>query len=367
MRKKIAISIMTGFLCLVIATVSAGSDEDNSRLFLAVEKGDLEGAKALLTRNPDLINAHFDDGRTVLMKACERGTRRMVEFLLSRGVNIDAIDNHGDTALMIAAKNENTAIAASLISRGADVQAQDSEGRTALMMAAAQGCKSNAELLIAGGCEVNGRDRRGKTALMYAVTSDLKDTALFLISRGADVNAMDREGRTALIEAIDFIPRNMKESTNYYEMVRLLVNNGANVNAADNSGRSPMRVATEGRHKKRQPHESNGAYLNRVENCEKIEKLLLEKGAKRVSTIPPGIRVLLWILVPLLIAGSFYLYTHRTKFLVHKPPEPEEEDEDSLEDLVDERFRRDKRDEDLLDDSVFERFKRDKRDEEDEL
>jgi ankyrin repeat protein len=95
--------------------------------------GDAERLGDFITRNPDAINWRDEDGRTALIKSIAHGTGHIdvMEMLLERGANINAIDDSGMTPLMFAALHNKPDCLALLISKGADANVKDYRGLTA--------------------------------------------------------------------------------------------------------------------------------------------------------------------------------------------------------------------------------------------
>lgn len=146
----------------------------------------------------------------------------MIQFLVSRGANVNAQDDKGQTALMMA--GENTDAVKALIEAGADVNVRDREGNTALMMgswavqqllkqagaseeglnnvalveAAGQGNLSKVEDLLQAGANVNYADGSALVAAAGKGNLALVDR---LIEAGADVNLGWKTGFTAIAEA----------------------------------------------------------------------------------------------------------------------------------------------------------------------
>jgi ankyrin repeat protein len=60
----------------------------------------------------------------------------VVDLLLSRGAELDAMDDRGRTALMMAAELGHAELVAMLIGRGADASLRDKRGNTAFDLAA---------------------------------------------------------------------------------------------------------------------------------------------------------------------------------------------------------------------------------------
>ena len=129
------------------------------------------------------------------------GDLEFVEILISKGTNVNAVDNRGGSALLLASENGHTEIAKLLIAKRADVNAVDNFGNTALMFASSRGHTKIAELLIEKGADLNARNDNRKTALWIAIEKRHTEIAKLLIAKGIDVNAVDSTGDTALMEA----------------------------------------------------------------------------------------------------------------------------------------------------------------------
>jgi uncharacterized protein len=96
--------------------------------------GDAGRLGDFITRNPEAINWRDEDGRTALIKSIAHGTGHIgvMEMLLERGANINAVDDAGMTPLMFAALHNKPDCLALLISKGADADVKDYRGLTAL-------------------------------------------------------------------------------------------------------------------------------------------------------------------------------------------------------------------------------------------
>ncbi len=94
----------------------------NNKLFIAMENGNFEDTKSLIESGAD-INARSNEqyNETVLMIAAYWNEIEIVELLLSKGADINAMDESGWTALMYAIVESNTAIIITLLADGADV------------------------------------------------------------------------------------------------------------------------------------------------------------------------------------------------------------------------------------------------------
>lgn len=121
-----------------------------------------------------------------LRAAARYGKRDSLEYLIKRGVNVNAKDNfNGFTALMWAAAEGHEDATESLIKARADLNAANDQGETALMLAAAHSKSNTLKELIAAGASLNLRDREGRTALAWAIANGHDDTRKELEKAGA--------------------------------------------------------------------------------------------------------------------------------------------------------------------------------------
>lgn len=97
----------------------------------AAEFGRLEKVKAVLDKHPDLLESSNRFGETALYGAAVTGMTQVVEFLLSKGANVNASDRFGKTVLMMSADYGHAETARVLIAKGAAVSAMDKAGHTA--------------------------------------------------------------------------------------------------------------------------------------------------------------------------------------------------------------------------------------------
>lgn len=209
--------IILAFVLPVLAIfLSAGEIHE------AAKKGDLEKIKALLEKDPGLLNVlspvgltplHSAAGygqvdaaaylikkgaaldikdnalRTPLFHAVYRGHRDMVKLLLEKGASHDLKDNLGYSPLRWAAINGQIDIIDALVAKGA---------KLTLYEAAASGYKKMVEQLIAAGASLDSRAKNGGTALHWAVANRQKEIVELLLAKGAGINLKTKDNETAL-------------------------------------------------------------------------------------------------------------------------------------------------------------------------
>jgi len=125
-----------------------------------------------------------DGGETPLMVAAENGNRRLVEFFLSNGAQVNARDDDGSTAVIRAARNGHLSVVRVLLAAGANVNVSQG-GRSLLMRVVDSGDMLTAEMLLAAGADVNYRSEDGMTALDVARENRNRDLEMLLIQAGA--------------------------------------------------------------------------------------------------------------------------------------------------------------------------------------
>ncbi len=146
------------------------------------------------------------------------GHIKSIEFILDKGVGVDAPDDDVFTPLYIAASNNKIEMVKFLLSRGADpdikcVEFDGDIGFTALDVAIE---KKNVEIcgiLIEAGATFEYLDMNGQTPLTQAVLKNNLHIVNLLLDNGANLNQINRFGKTALqiaknhefLEMLDFI------------------------------------------------------------------------------------------------------------------------------------------------------------------
>jgi ankyrin repeat protein len=146
--------------------------ERNERLLQAVESGDLEQVKRVLTGGA-VVNARTKSGLTALSIAVIRGYDEIALLLIEKGASLDARDKSGDrenrtpgnSPVHYAAIYGRTRVLKAMLDRGVSPNLRDRNGRTLLMMAAENGHRETVKLLLERGADPKTRSALGDTAL----------------------------------------------------------------------------------------------------------------------------------------------------------------------------------------------------------
>src|SRR5215471_14253441 len=280
------------------ANVSLANNYGATPMGLAAEAGNTEIIKLLLEAGADADSPNAD-GQTGLMEVARTGNVEAAELLVKHGAKVDAKEQFGgQTALMWASARRHPEMMQFLISKGADVNARsidrdyqrhvtaegrpknlDSGGLTPLLYAARENCFACVKVLLDNKADINLQDPDGVSPLLLAILNTNWDLAKQLILAGADVNEWDMFGEAPLFTAVGL--RNQvggKSSidplneTNGGTIVRMLLDRGANPDMQLFFRPANVRGSTNTR--------GSTALIRAAANADmEVIKLLLQKGA----------------------------------------------------------------------------------------
>ena len=229
-----------------------------SSLHRAASDGDVDLIESLISRGKD-VDSLDEARRTPLHSAALQGRRKVVEVLIVNGAAVNVKDrwgyapvdvvgsqNHQDivklllkhgatiSSLHVAASVGDMNKVKTFIQEGIDINARDLGGYTPLHLAVQSGQTDIVEFLITKGADVKAKDRRNKTPLHTAASNGHREAAELLIANGAEVEAKRRGDWTPLFDAVD---------GGHKEVAKLLLNRGVDVNSKDNSPYTPLSYA----------------------------------------------------------------------------------------------------------------------------
>ncbi|KAN0141757.1 hypothetical protein V8E53_000219 [Lactarius tabidus] len=209
----------------------------NTLLHFAASEGDLQLARVLLERIPEVVNSQNDDGSTAFLLALKRQNHDIAWLLLDHNPDVHACDEYGYTPLHVAVCNGKLDICRILLERNADVNSQNHHRSTPLLLASEYGTPDLVQLMLDHNADVHVCDADGDTPLHYATLGGKVEVAQLLLKLDIEVNSRNNKGSTPLHLA----------SAGYRvgnpEIVRLLLDHGADAQARNLSGKTASEVA----------------------------------------------------------------------------------------------------------------------------
>lgn len=178
-----------------------------------------------LIENGADINAHDDQGNSLLMQMIKDGNYCAVETLIRCGADVNWVNQtiERENPVFWAIKYDQPDILKLLIDHNADIQSErEGDYDTPLTYALYHKKFDIARLLIHRGAFLYGNDDNGDAPLISAILHKQTDIVELLIEKGVDINEPDHLGNTPLMYAAD---------APSLEIVQLLVNHNANLNA----------------------------------------------------------------------------------------------------------------------------------------
>ncbi len=247
------------------SNVNARNRDGESALFVAVQRNNRKAGELLLSRNADIFAANTQNvsplreslesqngseqwlinsstiaardgsGNSVLHYAAEWSLPNdVMNFLIQKGADVNAVNGNGETPLFSAAKADNADAITSLVKSGSSLNARDNLGSGPLHAAVRWDALAASEKLINLGLNIDSQNVGGKTPLAEAAVEGNITMAKLLLGHGANPNTYDQNGRTCLSDAI---------RAGQYEMTRLLLSAKANPQIQDLAGRTPYHEA----------------------------------------------------------------------------------------------------------------------------
>ena len=200
--KRMAVCLLLG---VVVAAPARGAAAEDPVVVDAARRGDTAAVRALLSRQPGLVNVPDADGNTALHWAADRNDLGLVQALLrgGAGASASARNRYGVTPLYAAAVNGNAAMVGALLDAGANANDALPAGETALMTAARSGSLDAMKILLARGADVHARENwKQQTALMWAAHEGHTGAVRLLLEAGARVEERSAFGWTPFLFAV---------------------------------------------------------------------------------------------------------------------------------------------------------------------
>ncbi len=197
----------------------------HDELFSAIEKGQTDTVRSLVSADPSLVDARNASGLSALLYATYTGRNEIAKMLIDRGARMDIFEAaatgtqdrleqllHNDpaklnsysvdgwTPLHLAVFFGRVNTTHVLLAQGADLNAVSHTEERVTPLHSALANPHNAALaqvLIDAGADISATQLQGYTPLHYAAANGLETIARRLLERGADRSVRDKTGKTA--------------------------------------------------------------------------------------------------------------------------------------------------------------------------
>jgi ankyrin repeat protein len=244
----------------------------HTQLIQAIENGDLDEVKHLISEGVKVNYANDTYSRTAIEKASEIGKLEIVRFLIESRANVN---NYYERHPLVVATSKNFVdISNLLIEAGADVNTNPNEDLTPLSNAVSSNSIGLVRKLVEAGADVNAWGDESNPALSLAgcdgyreiyeylfplVDPELREEFIlegfcmagtsfaggtssslngieFLVEMGGNINGKDSQGITPLM----FLTKN-----NHIEPIKKMIELGADPHIAGKDGKTPFSIAIE--------------------------------------------------------------------------------------------------------------------------
>lgn len=227
--------------------------------------------KFLLDQPGNPINKSTHDNRIYLHWAAYRGNTELVQYLISKGSDVNFEDSHGTTPLAFAASNgqSDPKLYDAFFKAGVDPKKKYADGANLLLM----GIASDKELTLADylttkGLSLKDVDNNGSTAFDYAARTgniallkkllDKKvkptDNALLIAAQGSRRETNTLETYKYLVEEVKIKPTATNKSgdnvlhilankPNQGEIIAYFLAKGVDANKVNKEGNTPLMIA----------------------------------------------------------------------------------------------------------------------------
>lgn len=178
------------------ANINYTDENGFNPLNIAIESGDMEVTKFLITNGAN-VNSLMQDGVSLIGYAIAQNNMDLLQILIENGANVNYTggDSWAKTPLMTASRLGLDNVVRILLTRNVDINAVDINGNTALHTAALNSQLSVVKLLLEKNPNLDIQNKVGNTALHLAVISGNIDIVGELVLKGANTRIRNNDGK----------------------------------------------------------------------------------------------------------------------------------------------------------------------------
>jgi F-type H+/Na+-transporting ATPase subunit beta len=208
-----------------------GAFASEVQYLLALRTGDLKSFRAMVERQPDLLEMRFQTritrerhywplGGTALHWAAVTGDEPLLAFLLSCKVNVEPSERYGMTPLHTAVWMGQETIIKRLLEVGASPNTTTNNGHTPLHFAAMRNYREAVAALLEAGARIDLVDKNGRTPMDWAVLKNAKNIIELLVGQGADQPAIARTPERSPVSTTSVMETGIKAIDLFAPLVR---------------------------------------------------------------------------------------------------------------------------------------------------
>ena len=198
--KLLTLAVVMNRLDLVKLLIEHGADVDRAGFLGPLDDANRPVADLLIANGKKIPD-------WMLPRACRPDVSsnevHRVTVLLDYGANLNDRGRYGMTALHYAVRGGKLPLIQLLLNRGAQVDALDESALTPLLHLSKTRSKADPipvmALLVSSGANVNARDESASTLLMYFARQGHAEAVQWLLAHGADRDARNKSGKTAAV------------------------------------------------------------------------------------------------------------------------------------------------------------------------
>lgn len=178
------------------ANINYTDENGFNPLNIAIESGDMELTKFLITNGAN-VNSLMQDGVSLIGYAIAQNNMDLLQILIENGANVNYTngDSWADTPLKTASRLGLDNVVRILLTRNVDINAVDINGNTALHTASLNSQLSVIKLLLEKNPNLDIQNKVGNTALHLAVISGNIDIVGELVLKGANTRIRNNDGK----------------------------------------------------------------------------------------------------------------------------------------------------------------------------
>ncbi|KAK9110814.1 hypothetical protein Sjap_018874 [Stephania japonica] len=212
-------------------------------VFSASVYGDLGKLRRFVEGDGASVSKPDGNGYYALQWAALNNFSEIVQYLIERGGDVNAVDHARQTALHWAAVRGSIAVADLLVQSGGRVEAADVNGYRAVHVAAQYGQTAFLNHIVSKyGADFDAPDNDGRSPLHWAAYKGFADVVRLLLFRDADQGRHDKDGCT---------PLHWAAIRGNAEVCTILVHTGTKdeLEMKDRAGFTPAQIASDKGHR----------------------------------------------------------------------------------------------------------------------